>query len=216
MTDSLTTLISRVQAGLGDDGTIFTTALCTAAIREALRQFNNVAPIHSATLITGVDNQYEYELSDYDSLAIKILDILRQGDNADELDISITYDPYSEDERIFFRLRQPVTGSDTIIARYTTNHTVNGLDSATESTISSADDQIIIDGARAEAIMVRAVSRVETNNLNEQTSEKYTEIAKHFQAAFYTGLRLIANKKTVGVGEPDQRSWNDTYHGWDQ
>ena len=214
MTDSLTALISRVQAGLGDDGTIFTTALCTAAIREALRQFNNVAPVHSATLITGVDNQYEYELSDYDSLAIKILDILRQGDNADELDISITYDPYSEDERIFFRLRQPVTGSDTIIARYTTNHTVNGLDSATESTISSADDQIIIDGARAEAIMVRAVSRVETINLSQDQSDNYREIAGHFRSAFMAGLNSIGKRKPAAVGEPDQRAWNDSYFRW--
>src|SRR5215204_674236 len=117
MSDSLTTLITHVQAGLGDDGTIFTTALCTAAIREALRQFNVIAPVHAGTLIDAVTDQYEYELSDEDSRALDILDVLRQGDNNDELDISLTYDAYNEDERVFFRLRQPEAEGETLIVR---------------------------------------------------------------------------------------------------
>lgn len=216
MTDSLTTLITRTQAGLGDDGTIFTTAICTAAIREALRQFNLAAPVHAADLITGVNDQYEYELSDYDSTAISILDILRQGDNADELDISITYDAYNEDERVFFRLRVPVTTSETLIARYTKNHTISGLDSQVSSTIPAEQDQIIVDGARAEAIMIRAVSRIETINLSKDQSDNYREIAGHFRAAFNAGLANVARTKRAAVGEPDTRTWNDNYHGWGQ
>lgn len=216
MSDSLTTLITRTEAGLGDDGTIFTTAICTAAIREALRQFNQVAPVHAADLITGVNDQYEYELTAVDSLAIAILDVLRQGDNADELDISITYDAYNEDERIFFRLRQPVTTSDTLIVRYTKNHTISGLDSATESTVPTEQDQIIVDGARAEAIMIRAVSRVETINLSKDQTDNYREIAGHFKAAFTAGLANIGRTKRAPVGEPDTRAWNDNYHNWGQ
>lgn len=216
MSDSLTTLISRVQAGLGDDGTIFTTGICTAAIREALRQFNTTAPVHAADLVTGVDDQYEYEVTDIDTRAIKILDVLRQGDNADELDISLTYEPYSEDERLFFRLQTPVTTSDTLIVRYTINHTINGLDSQTESTIPAEQDQIIVDGARAEAIMIRAVSRVETINLSKDQTDNYREIAGHFKAAFNAGLANLARTKQAPVGEPDTRAWNDSYHNWGQ
>lgn len=214
MSDSLTTLISRVQAGLGDDGTIFTTALCTAAIREALRQFNIAAPVHAAELVTGVNDQYEYEVTDIDSRALRVLDVLRQGENADELDISLTYDDYNEDERIWFRLRQSVTTSDMLIVRYAINQTINGLDSATESTIPAEQDQIIVDGARAEAIMIRAVSRVETINLSKDQTDNYREIAGHFKAAFNAGLKTIAQEKKAPVGEPDTRAWNDSYHGW--
>ena len=216
MTASLTTLISRAQALLGDDGTIFTTALLTAAFRQALTDFNRIAPVHAATLITGVNDQYEYELTDADPLAVTILDILRQGDNGDELDISITYDPYNEDERVFFRLRLLVTTSETLIARYTIDHTINGLDSATESTIPTEQDQILIGGACWHAILTRATSRVESINLSRDQSDNYREVANHFRTAFNAGLANIGRKKRVPVGEPDTRAWNDSYHTWGQ
>lgn len=216
MSDSLTTLISKVQAMLGDDGTIFTTALITAATRQALTEFNRVSPVHAAITITGVNDQYEYELSDDDSLAVTILDVLRQGDNGDELDISITYDAYNEDERVFFRLRQPVTTSDTLIVRYALNHTINGLDSATESTLPASQDQIIVDGACYHAIMTRAASRIETINLSKDQSDNYREVASHFRTAFNLGLANLGRSKRAPVGEPDTRAWNDAYHGWGQ
>jgi hypothetical protein len=165
--------------------------------------------------MTGVNDQYEYEVSDLDPLAVAILDVLRQGDNADELDVSITYDPHNEDERLWFRLRAPVTTSETLIVRYTLDHTINGLDSATDSTVRAQDDQILVDGACFFAIMTRATARVETNNLNEKTSEKYMSIAGHFQTAFNLGLANIGKKKAP-VGEPDTRAWNDNYHTWSQ
>jgi hypothetical protein len=216
MSDTLTTLIGKVQAMLGDDGTIFTTALVTAATRQALSEFNRVSPINAAVLIDGIDEQYEYELSDHDPLAKKILDILKQGDNADELDISITYDDYTEDERVFFRLRYPVTSAETLIARYTLHHTINGLDSATESTIPAEQDQIIVDGACWHAVMTRAASRVETINLSKDQSDNYREVAGHFRTAFNLGLNNLARNKRAPVGEPDTRAWNDSYHNWNQ
>src|SRR5262245_41159572 len=117
MTDSLTTLIGKVQNILGDStGTYFTTAICTAAIRQALSEFNLRVPQVLADLITGVNNQYEYEMTDTDSRAIKMLDVLRRGtDTAQDINVSLTFDQYIEDERLFFRLRTPVTTSDTLI-----------------------------------------------------------------------------------------------------
>ena len=201
---------------LGDDGTIFTTALLTAAFRQSLTDFNRIAPVHAAVTIVGINDQYEYELSDEDSLAVAILDVLRQGDNADELDISITYDAYNEDERVFFRLRQPVTTSNTLIVRYTLHHTINGLDSATESTIPDPQDQILVDGACWQAVMTRATSRVETINLSKDQSDNYREVAGHFRAAFNAGLANIGRNKRAPVGEPDTRKWDDAYHHWGQ
>ena len=207
MSDTLTQLIAKVQVMLGDDGTIFTTALCTGAIRQALDEWNLRVPVHAAVTITGVNDQYEYELSDEDSLAIEILDVLRQGDNNDELDISITYDEYNEDERIFFRLRQPVTTSDTLIVRYKLRHTISGLDAATESTLRSYHDQAIVNGAAFFAIMIRATSRIETINLSKDQSDNYREVAAAYAQAFAMRIRAEANKKRAPVGEPDTRAW---------
>jgi hypothetical protein len=216
MSDTLTQLIAKAQANLGDDGTIFTTTLLTAAFRRALQEFNRRSPVHAAGLITGINNQYEYEVTDLDPLAVTLLDVLRQGDNGDELDISITYDGYNEDERIWFRLREPVTTTEILVVRYTLNHTISGLDSATESTTPAHDDQILVDGACFYAIMTRAASRIETINLSKDQSDNYREVASHFQTAFNLGLANLERSKRAPVGEPDTRAWNDGYHTWGQ
>jgi len=77
MTDTLAQIIVKLQELLLDDGTRFTTDTCTAAIRQALKEFNLIAPIHAGTLVTPVTGQKEYELDVENALAI--VDVLRQG-----------------------------------------------------------------------------------------------------------------------------------------
>jgi hypothetical protein len=218
MSDSLTTLIGKVQNILGDaSGTYFTTPICTAAIRQALSEWNLRAPLFHATTITGVANQYEYELSDEDGDACEIFDVLVRGtDSAQDESVSIDYDQYDEDERIFFRLRRPVTATDTLIVRYVKYHTINGLDSATSSTLRSKDDQAIVDGGAFFAIMVRATARIETVNVSETQSDNYREIAGGFAAAFTQRLAYATKRRKAAVSEPDPRKWDDGYHSWDQ
>lgn len=207
MSDNLTTLISKVQAILGDDGTIFSTATVTAAIRQALSEWNLRVPTHAAVLITGVNDQYEYELSDEDTNAVEIIDVLLQGDNGNELDVPVTFDDYIEDERLFFRLRSPVTTSDTLIVRYTTYQTISGLDSATESTIPNHHNQAMIDGGAYFSIFIRAVSRVESINLSQDQSDNYREIAGYFGSSFALRMAQAARTRKPPVGEPDTRAW---------
>jgi len=216
MSDTLTQLIAKVQVLLGDDGTIFTTATITAAVRQTLDEWNLRVPIHAATLITGVNNQYEYELTDEDSNSVEILDVLQRGPNNNEQDVSITFDEYNEDERLFFRLRSPVSSSDTLIVRYRLRHTISGLDSATESTLPVRQDQAIVNGAAYFSIMIRATSRIETINLSKDQSDNYREIAMAYATAFGMRMKEAAQKKRAPVGEPDNRTWEDGYHGWGQ
>jgi hypothetical protein len=218
MSDNLTTLISKVQNILGDSSaTYFSTAICTAAIRQALDDWNLRAPIYSAELITGVNGQYEYELSDVDSSSVEIVDVLLQGtDSAQDISKSLDFDEYLEDERVFFRLRTPVTTSDTLIVRYTKYHTINGLDSATESTLRDKDNQAMVDGGAFYSIMIRATARVETINLSQDQSDNYREIAGGFAAAFSSRIAAVVRNRKAPVSEPDTRAWNDQYHSWDQ
>jgi len=217
MSDSLTTLIGKVQNILGDaTGTYFTTAIVTAAIRQALSDWNLRAPNFAAVTIAAVANQYEYELSDEDANAIELLDVLKQGPNNNEIDVSLDYDAYVEDERVFFRLRRPLTTADTIIVRYITYHTINGLDSQTESTLPTYYDQAMVDGGAFFSIMIRATSRIETINLSQQQSDNYREIAGAFAQAFALRLAEAQRKRQAPVSEPDPRAWNDAYHNWGQ
>jgi len=163
MSDSLTTLIGKVQTLLLDDGTRFTTATVTAAVRQALKEFNLRAPMHAGTLESVVADQKEYVLSgtDYNSL-IEILDVLLWDDDGDDYQ-PLVYDDYFEDAVPVIRLREARTdAAEFLVVRYTLPYTVSGLDSATESTLPAFFDPILLDGACYYACLIRAAGRVET------------------------------------------------------
>lgn len=212
MAQTLTQLIAQVQAKFLDDGTRFSTATCTAALRATLKNVNERAPINAATRIDVIADQKEYELSDEDSRAMSVLDIL-EWDDDDEDHTPLPYDAYSEDERVFFRLRRALNSGE-ILARYTIPHTISGLDSETESTPSARLDQIIVDGACAEALAYRAASRIETINLQQDVSDNYREAMSHFQRAYELGIQAYIRDRRAPVSEPKTTAWNDSYHGW--
>lgn len=214
MTGTLTQLIAKVQAQLIDDGTRFTTATVTAALRACLKNVNERAAINAGTRIDAVADQLEYELSDEDDRAMTVLDVLEYDDSDAENHIPLLFDQYTEDERLFFRLRLPLDDGE-ILARYTIPHTINGLDSETESTPSARLDQIIVDGACVEALTYRAASRIETINLQQNVSDNYREIITHFRQAYELGLSAYIRDRRSPVSEPRADAWNDAYHTWD-
>jgi hypothetical protein len=217
MSDNLTTLIGKVQNILGDaSGTYFTTAVCTAAIRQALSEWNLRAPQFLGTEINGVGTQYVYEVSDIDTEACEVIDVLQVNTDAEEQETSVAYDYYVEDERLFFRLREPVNTGEYLLIRYAKYHTISGLDSATESTLPARHDQAIVDGGAFFSIMIRATSRIETINLSQDQSDNYREIAGGFAAAFQQRLGYAVRSRKPAVSEPDTRTWDDAYHTWEQ
>lgn len=213
MSASLTTLISRVQAQLIDDGTRFSTATVTAAIRAALSKLNGRIPIYAGTYIEVIADQKEYELTAEDDRAITVIDVLKRDADGEDHE-PLLYDPYNEDERVFFRLRTAQQSGD-ILCRYVIPHTINGLDSETESTLSADLDQVLTDGACVEAIIIRGLSRVETINLQKDVSDNYREAVGHFRNAFELGLQRYERNRRPPVSEIRTDAWNDAYHGWD-
>ena len=208
MSKSLTTLITNAQALLLDDGTRFTVPTMTAAVRAALKEINQRAPINAAELTDAISDQLEYEVTD--PLAISIGDILlwdAQGDKHKPLD----YDDYSEDERLYFRLRSAQPSGKFLVVRYTIPHTVNGLDSQTESTIPAFYDDTLLDGTCFYACQIRSIGRIETINLNQGVSENLLDAKIYFRQAFDIGLSLMSRKKPA-VSEADTRTWDDEWH----
>lgn len=216
MTDSLTTLISKVQGLLGDDGTIFDTTVCTSSAREALKTYNQYLPVHAGDLIDAVSRQHEYDVTAADDRAISILDVLLQGTDNNELDVPLTFDPYDEDERLWFRLRSPQATGQTLIVRYTIPQTINGLDAEIETTIPAWLVPVLVTGIAAEALRIRSRARVETINLNKDVRAEYAESAREMKSEYIADLRKLSAGKRGAVGEPDVRAWNDGYHGWGQ
>jgi hypothetical protein len=215
MPDTLTTIISKSQALLLDDGTNYTTATCTAAARKALAEFNLHSPVHAATLIDAVNNQLVYELTgNADATnALALLDVLQQDPSGGDKDIPLPFLPYNEDERIFFQLRNNLP-SGTLVVRFTLPHTVSGLDSATQSTLPAIFDPILVDGTCYHALLIRANSRVETINLNPNVSAGLFSAAQFFKQAFDAGL-LWAQQKRPAMIAPTASQFDDQWHGRD-
>ena len=216
MTDTLTTLISKIQATLGDDGTKFTDAHVTAALRLALDDWNEAAPIFAASTLDIVAEQKEYEVTTEDADAVDIIDVLlKVTDTQEENHASLVFDKYTEDARLFIRLQTAQDASDHLIIRYTKPHTINGLDSETESTVPEFDDPSLVIGGAYYSLVTRAAARVETINLQKDVSDNYSELAKILKARWERRLKKAAAMRPP-VGEPNTFGWNDTWYGWNK
>ncbi len=206
--DTITSLITKVQAQLQDDGTLFSTATVTAAARQALNDLNRAAPLHLATTLTAVADQHVYELDD--AAATGITDVLLDGDN--EYCTGLAYDAYVEDARWFFRLRTPQASGETLIVQYTRPHTVSGLDGSLDSTLPDDLNIALIDGACYYCCLSRAASGVESNNIEPQVTANWIRLADLFRTIFRNALR-DAQMQPVAKGEPGQAlAWNDPQH----
>lgn len=212
MSASLATLITNTQAALGDTaGTYFTSAIVTAGIRAALTEVNERAPIQAGDLVDVIADQKEYEVTDTDSLATGLIDVLEQATSGED-DTPLKFDTYWEDARLFFRLRSALA-SGTLVVRYTKPHTVNGLDSATDSTLPSMHDQYLVHGAAYHSILIRSVARTETINLQQAVSKQYEQLAANYRKLFDAELLKMSAQQSA-VGEPRTDAWDDEWHGW--
>jgi hypothetical protein len=212
MTSTLTILIAKLQAQLLDNGTLFTTPTCTVGFREALRVFNYYAPIHAATVIDVVAGQKEYALNDPTIQTLFEILGVWQKDELYEEDKPLNYDFYFEDNAPFIRLRDALASGHLLI-RYSTPHTIVGLDGAGDTILNADQEQVIIDGACVSVIAVRLTSLVEGYNLSPDVVGQYQRAAVSYQQAFQYGLlRYSARRRAVGA--PDDASWQDEWHNW--
>lgn len=214
MTKTLTQLITNVQALLLDDGTRFSTATVTAAVRSALRDFNLVAPVYAGTLLDVISGQKEYALnsSDFNNL-IDVFSVLKQGTDAQqENSVDLPFDSYFEDAAPFIRLRT-AESSGYLIVRFSIPYTVSGLDSETESTLPAYYDNTLIDGACYYSCLIRSVGRVETINLNQDVDSNLQNAMRFYKQAFDIGL-MQASRRRPPVSEPSTAAWNDSYHNF--
>lgn len=216
MSKSLTTLISNVQALLLDDGTRFSTATVTAAVRSALKEFNQHAPEFSGELITVVNEQLEYNLNAtaYTNM-LDVISVLKQGtDTYLDNNVELPFDWYWENGGPMLRLRE-AEASGFLMVRFTIPYTVNGLDSEVLSTLPAFWDNVLLDGACFWSLQIRSVGRVETINLNQNVSENLIDAKRYYRQAFDLGLTQAARRKPP-VSEPSTAAWNDSYRTWDQ
>ncbi len=214
MSNTLTQLITRVQVQLRDDGTRFDSNLVTSAVRSALTKVNLRIPIYRRVEITAVSDQLTYSLTDAASDATFCLDVLLK-DSDGEYHTPLDFTAYNEENEIYFRLAAPQDASQKIIVLYSALHTVNGLDSATTSTLSDALDQVLVDGATAESLAIRAAGITEDNLLDKNAPNNYRNAMISFLRAFELGLSASQTPR-ASLSLPRFGAWNDEWHNFYQ
>jgi len=213
MSSTLTALTAKLQAQLLDNGTLFSTATCTVAFREALRKWNMIAPMHAGAIIDVVASHKEYALTDPTfGILLDLESVWQQDPAGGEEDKLLNYDFYFEDNAPLIRLRSALADGH-LIVRYTTPHTVSGLDGATGGVLTADQEQILIDGACVEAINIRTASLVEGYNLSPNVIELYKRAESAYVQAFAAGLLRYARQRPA-VGAPSESAWNDEWHDW--
>jgi hypothetical protein len=217
MADTLAQLTTKLQALLLDNGTLFTATTCTAAIRQALKTMNLRLPIQAAVYVDIVTGQYVYELTPAlaGDVPYQIYDVLIADPSGGDYDQSVPFEQYTEDERLFFRLRFPYA-SGQLLVRYTLLHTINGLDSATESTLPALHETVLLDGAAEQACIIASAGKAEANNLDTKTPEYYRLAATRFNSGFNAGLTALKPLRRTAKSVPSQAAWNDKWHEWPQ
>jgi hypothetical protein len=211
MSQTLTQLIANLQALLLGDSTTFTTATCTAAIRQAFLQLNMTIPAHAAETQEAVAEQYEYELEDL--TAMQVVDVLLEGtDTYQEYGTSLVFSAFFEDDRPSFRLRVPQASGRTLIILYTKPYTINGLDSETVSTMPAMFDSVLLNGAAWIACLIRAAGRIESINMNQNVPANFEKMAMHFRQAFELGMINLARRPFKNA-QPVLKGWQDDWAG---
>lgn len=196
MTASLTTLISRVQLLLLDSGTSYTTATCTAALRQSLKKFNDAAPRFASEQLATVADQHEYELigGDFGAGPINVLGVWLVDDDGDD-DTELDFKDFTEDNRSYIRLDEAQAAGENLQISFTSPNTINGLDSEVTSTIPDYFDQVLVNGGAYYAICIRSVSRVENVNINRDVPKVLQASAEQFKADFENGVRNAGKRK---------------------
>ena len=209
MADTLTQLIAKVQAQLLDAGTLFTAATVTAAARQALADLNRAAPLQAAELITAIADQKEYELSDADPAALLVTDVMLE--DGGDLSTELPFYSFIQDGRVFFRLREAQLAGDDILVHYAKPHTISGLDSSTDSTLTDQLNTAIIDGICAYCCLTRASATVESNNVQTGVSANWLKAASAWQTSFNRLLKAASRERTPH-GDTPRLTWNDNQH----
>jgi hypothetical protein len=207
MADTLTQLIAKVQILLLDSGTNYSTATCTAAIRQALKDYNKFAPVNDQALLDGIASQHIYPLSDpeYTGL-LDVLGVWRNDDN--EIETPLEYEFYWEDNAPVIRLACAQAEAEAnIMVRYNIPNTINGLDTATESTLTPYYDQVIVDGGAYYAICIRSCGRIEPINLNRDVAKNLRDSATAYKLAFDAGL-AEAGRRRPRAAQPTSWPYN--------
>ncbi len=174
-----------VQSKLQDSGaTRWSTDDIDDAIRSALALYSDRNPNHAITTVTLSANGREIDISSITDL-VRVEKVWWDYDSS-----SPGYPPnYRQFEVwpgavLYIDDRDEPQSGDVVRIWYTKNHTINGLDSATATTIYKGDEEYIAQGAAYFAARARAAELAETLTVDDDVVKRLLDWAQEEGKAF--------------------------------
>ena len=202
-------MTDEVEALLSDSGNTYVTAAgIEDAIRWAMRRYEGVDPRVEVGTIDDVDDQVEYAIPAGFSGFLYAMHVWWPYDTAEEVPALTEASWFMiDDDTIRLRNAEP-EGDYQIRVQYAAEHTLDGLDSATATTLDSRAEQLIITGAAGRSLLSNVRSEIDAVNVGDSEVAEWRRWAEGRLEEFERGLREVRDDKARGgVGGDARVSW---------
>lgn len=179
-------LRTRILAILDDaSNTKFSANQVDQAVRDALKEYTAARPIEATYSFDANGEQVIVLPTTF--AAFQIMDVYKDEDYPQT---HYTFLARYEDEQWQIETPNNTIPADTpLIAVYSKVNGIDGLDSFAGTTIPDAEIETLAIGAAGFALLSRAVSRSEANNLDSDTLEGLKKLGDSYIATFQAALR---------------------------
>jgi hypothetical protein len=190
LTTATTGMRARVQARLQDSGAArWSTDDVDEGIRTALEYYSRSSPAHAIGTITLAAAGREIDISSLTGL-IRVEKVWWDYDSSDP-----AYPPNWRQFEVwpgavlYIDDRTAPSSGDHVRVWYTKQHTINGLDSASSTTVPAEDIDVLIAGAAHYAARARAVELAEAATVDDEVVDRLLKWADQEGDAFRYGVR---------------------------
>lgn len=179
----------------------FTDTLLTRAISSALQEINRYQPrlvSDASSLSIATAGEREVAIGSLGALAV--VEVWYPY-VAGEYPPRRAHYQLLDDATLWLDVEEEPAAGDKLRVFFLAGHTINGLDSASASTLPRILEELVIEGACAHACAMRAVDAIGEINVSEQTPAQWREEADRRFARWYGRLwRLRRDPKDARSG----------------
>jgi hypothetical protein len=197
MTATLATLTNRVEDLLEDSSnTKWSTSELEEAIRQALHAYADYMPNRAITTVTLSSAGREIDIS---SITYRTIERVWWDYDASDPDHPPNWRDFEvwPGDILFVNDDDEPASADIVRIWYTTDHTLEDLDSETSTTFTDAHASVIALGAAGFAAHARVATLAEQANINDWAPRNLREWAITQLDIFYTRLRELAAREAA-------------------
>jgi len=195
---TLATMTDAIEALLKDSSNeYFSTAEIEDAIEWALATYSYRVRRRAVGTIDDVDGQREYSLSTLTGL-VQVTRVWWPYDSSDP-----DYPPnwvqwyMIDDDTLYLDVETEPDGTEVIRVFYTKGHTIDGLDSATETTPDDMGCELLIVGAAGRVVLSQSREAIDAINVSSEVTGDWEGWARARLKEFYEGLDGVVSSERM-------------------